>query len=204
MQSKDEELTPLQEEFLRWLDFFIALKGMSPTFKEMLAGLRVKSPAQMQQRVNILERKGYVERKEGVGSRIIKLVRTYNGEPPILGIPLLGELPCQILESVTEERIFPEFREGSKWKGIELFAVRSKLSIPDLKIVQGDIVVCQGGIPKVDTLAVVRSNGNLYLRSIEKKGRVFTSPPINEYPAIKVLHKRAIAGYCLSLFRVVS
>jgi repressor LexA len=55
-----QELTPKQQELLDWIAEFIDKNGFSPTVREMMRGVGLKSPAPVQARLDILKKKGWV------------------------------------------------------------------------------------------------------------------------------------------------
>lgn len=59
MQGK--ELTPKQQELLDWIAEFIDRNGFSPTVREMMRGVGLKSPSAVQARLDILKKKGWVQ-----------------------------------------------------------------------------------------------------------------------------------------------
>lgn len=60
--SKKEELTPAQQELYDYLVEYFAQNHCSPTHREMMVAMGLKSPAPIQSRLRILESKGYITR----------------------------------------------------------------------------------------------------------------------------------------------
>jgi repressor LexA len=54
------ELTPKQKELFDWISQFIDQHGYSPSVREMMRGVKLKSPAPVQSRLEILRKKGLV------------------------------------------------------------------------------------------------------------------------------------------------
>jgi repressor LexA len=54
------ELTPKQKELFDWIGQFIDQHGFSPSVREMMRGVGLKSPAPVQARLEILKKKGLV------------------------------------------------------------------------------------------------------------------------------------------------
>lgn len=55
------ELTPKQKELLDWIKDFIGQNGYSPSVREMMRGVGLKSPSAIQARLKVLRKKKLVE-----------------------------------------------------------------------------------------------------------------------------------------------
>ena len=68
-----EELTEVQSETLSYLKWFMSAFDRSPTVRELMTALRLRSPAPVQSRLNHLRKKGYVDWIDGQ-PRTIRIV----------------------------------------------------------------------------------------------------------------------------------
>jgi repressor LexA len=82
-----EALTAAQQELYNWLGEFIRQHQHSPSIRQMMQAMQLKSPAPVQSRLEHLRAKGYIEWTEGK-ARTIRIL-----QPPVRqGIPVLGAI----------------------------------------------------------------------------------------------------------------
>ena len=68
-----EPLTDAQQELYDWLVDYIRVNQHSPTIRQMMRGMGLKSPAPIQSRLDHLRKKGYVDWVEGL-ARTLRIV----------------------------------------------------------------------------------------------------------------------------------
>ena len=80
-----EPLTDAQAELYRWLVDFIREKHYSPTLREAMLAMNLRSPAPVQFRLNYLRKKGYVDWIDGQP----RTIQITGGEarPVLLSVP---------------------------------------------------------------------------------------------------------------------
>lgn len=97
-----EELTKNQEKVLFFIQQFQALKGTSPSAREIMDAVGAKSTRSATQYLNALKRKGYISDGNKGLSRQIKINQSHTGA--YLEIPILGKIaagsPIQVEENV--------------------------------------------------------------------------------------------------------
>jgi len=81
-----ERLTEPQKELYEWLVEYIRLNQHSPSIRQMMEGMNLKSPAPIQSRLEHLRNKGYIGWNEG-RARTLRIVH-----PVKQGIPILGTI----------------------------------------------------------------------------------------------------------------
>lgn len=73
MRIKSNCLTLREKDTLDFIKLFINNNGYPPTVREICAGLKLSSPATVQQFLKGLNEKGYI--KKGTGARTIQVVK---------------------------------------------------------------------------------------------------------------------------------
>jgi repressor LexA len=86
-----ESLTEAQRELYEWLTEYIRIHRHSPSIRQMMQAMNLKSPAPIQSRLEHLRTKGYIEWSEGK-ARTIRLVHHLKQGVPILGTIAAGGL----------------------------------------------------------------------------------------------------------------
>ncbi|TAE57040.1 MAG: repressor LexA [Nostocales cyanobacterium] len=81
-----ERLTEVQQELYEWLVEYIRINQHSPSIRQMMQAMNLRSPAPIQSRLEHLRNKGYIEWDEGK-ARTIRILR-----PTKYGVPILGTI----------------------------------------------------------------------------------------------------------------
>ena len=81
-----ETLTTAQKELYDWLVDFIGDQHHSPSIRQMMQAMGLKSPAPIQSRLRHLQEKGWIKWQEGQ-ARTLQLL-----EESISGVPVLGAI----------------------------------------------------------------------------------------------------------------
>ena len=94
-----ENLTPVQKELYDWLVQYINTNRHSPSIREMMKAMKLRSPAPIQSRLEKMRNKGYIDWTEGQ-ARTLRILRP-EGE----GIPLLGKITAGgLVEPFSDEK----------------------------------------------------------------------------------------------------
>ncbi|RMD72433.1 MAG: repressor LexA [Cyanobacteria bacterium J149] len=94
-----ENLTPAQKQLYDWLVEYINTNKHSPSIREMMKAMNLRSPAPIQSRLEKMRKKGYLEWTEGQ-ARTLKILKNYHQ-----GLPLLGKVKeGGVVESFTDEQ----------------------------------------------------------------------------------------------------
>lgn len=154
-----ESLTEAQQQLYNWLAEYIRQHQHSPSIRQMMQAMNLKSPAPVQSRLEHLRAKGYIEWTEGK-ARTIRIVRLVRPGVPVLGAIAAGGLREPFTDSV-EQLDF-----SSLFLPPQTFALRviGDSMIEDL-IAEGDVVLMRP-VPEPDQL----KNGTIIAARVEGHG----------------------------------
>ena len=184
-----EPLTQAQQELYDWLVVYIRENRHSPSIRQMMREMKLKSPAPVQSRLEHLRRKGYIDWKEGQARTIQILQETQ-------GVPIYGAIAAgSMVEAFTDtvEHFAPT---AIDFRGSD-FALRVRgASMIEALIDDGDIVIMREvKDPKRvrnGTIVAARVESNTTLKYYHfEDGKVILKPanprfePM-EYPAEEV------------------
>ena len=96
-----ETLTEAQQELYDWLVDYIRQNQHSPSIRQMMRAMGLKSPAPIQSRLDHLRKKGYIDWNEGK-ARTIRILQ--GGGVPIKGTIAAGSM-VEAFEDLSEERL---------------------------------------------------------------------------------------------------
>ena len=83
-KSSESSLTEAQNELYLWIKDYMKEFQHSPSIRQMMEAMRLKSPAPIQSRLKHLQEKGYISWQEGK-ARTLQIV-----DELIEGVPILG------------------------------------------------------------------------------------------------------------------
>ena len=132
-----KELTTAQDQLLDWIKSYINDFHHSPSIRQMMVGMGLKSPAPIQSRLKHLQEKGYISWQEG-RARTLKLANEITESIPVLGSVAAGGL----VESYQDVREEIDFSEIIKRKGVFALTVNGD-SMIDAYIADGDMVLME-------------------------------------------------------------
>ena len=89
--SSDVNLTSAQSELYKWIKDYIRKFKHSPSIRQMMEAMGLKSPAPIQSRLKHLQDKGYISWQEGK-ARTLQLVDEMLNCIPIMGSVAAGGL----------------------------------------------------------------------------------------------------------------
>jgi repressor LexA len=156
-----ESLTHVQQQLYDWLVEYIRENQHSPSIRQMMRAMGLKSPAPIQSRLEHLRAKGYIDWTEGK-ARTIRILNSISQ-----GIPIVGEIFAGgLIEPVTQEAE-PELLEMT---GVQLkprdYALRvTGDSMVEAMIGDGDIVIVRP-VQEPDRL----KNGTIVAARVEGQG----------------------------------
>ena len=132
------DLTQAQNELFEWIKDYIQKFQHSPSIRQMMQGMGLKSPAPIQSRLKHLQEKGYLSWQEGK-ARTLQLVEDLvQGGVPILGSVAAGGL----IESFTDINEKLDLADTLQKKGIFALSVNGD-SMKDAYIADGDMVLME-------------------------------------------------------------
>ncbi len=98
MMENSEHLTPVQKQLYDWLVQYIDTNKHSPSIREMMKAMNLRSPAPIQSRLERMRSKGYLEWTEGQ-ARTLKILKNKNQGLSITGKVITGG----IIEGLSNE-----------------------------------------------------------------------------------------------------
>jgi repressor LexA len=128
-----EPLTEVQQQLYDWLLDYIKQNQHSPSIRQMMRAMNLKSPAPIQSRLEHLRTKGYIDWTEG-RARTIRILQSQ-------GIPILGAIAAgSVVEAFTDAVDYLDFSNSSIRPGDFALQVRGDSMIGAM-IQAGDVVI---------------------------------------------------------------
>ncbi|QIR41088.1 repressor LexA [Tolypothrix sp. PCC 7910] len=182
-----ERLTEAQQELYEWLAEYIRTHQHSPSIRQMMQAMNLKSPAPIQSRLEHLRTKGYIEWTEGK-ARTIRILR-----PVATGVPILGTIAAGgLIEPFTDAVEHLDITNFSLPPQSYALRVAGDSMIEDL-IADGDLVFLRP-VPEPNQLkngtivaARVDGHGTTLKRFYRSGDRVTLKPANAKYQPIEVL-----------------
>ncbi len=181
-----ERLTEAQKELYEWLAEYIRQHQHSPSIRQMMQAMNLKSPAPVQSRLEHLRNKGYIEWNEGK-ARTIRVLQALKQGVPILGTIAAGGL----IEPFTEAVENIDIAHLSLPPQAYALRVTGDSMIED-SIVEGDLVflrpVLEPDLLKNGTIVAARvdSIGTTLKRFYRSGDRITLKPANSKYNPIEV------------------
>ncbi len=130
-------LTTAQQELYDWLVDYIEDQHHSPSIRQMMQAMGLKSPAPIQSRLRHLQEKGWIKWQEGQ-ARTLQLI-----EENITGVPVLGAIAAGgLVETFDDVQENLDFNSVLKLKGLFALTVNGD-SMIDSYIADGDMVLME-------------------------------------------------------------
>lgn len=156
-----ETLTHVQQQLYDWLVDYIRVNQHSPSIRQMMRAMGLKSPAPIQSRLEHLRAKGYIEWTEGK-ARTIRILNSINQ-----GVPIRGEIAAGgLIEPVTDAADVERLElTGIQFKPNDYALRVSGDSMIDAMIGEGDIVIVRP-VQEPDRL----KNGTIVAARVDGQG----------------------------------
>ena len=133
----EDNLTQAQNELYRWIKDYMKDFQHSPSIRQMMQGMGLKSPAPIQSRLKRLQEKGYISWQEGK-ARTLQIV-----EEIIEGVPIMGSVAAGgLIESYSDVQENLDISDVFKKKDIFALTVNGD-SMIDAQIAHGDMVLIE-------------------------------------------------------------
>ncbi len=133
----DDNLTEAQNELYQWIKNYLKDFQHSPSIRQMMQAMKLKSPAPIQSRLKHLQEKGYINWQEGK-ARTLQIVDEIFDAVPILGSVAAGGL----IETFTEIQENLDISDVFKKKNVFALIVNGD-SMIDACIADGDMVLME-------------------------------------------------------------
>ena len=133
----EENLTIAQDELYRWIKDYMKSYQHSPSIRQMMQAMGLKSPAPIQSRLKHLQEKGYISWQEGK-ARTLQIV-----EDIFNGIPIMGSIAAGgLIETYADVNESLDISEIFQKKGVFALTVNGD-SMIDACIAHGDMVLME-------------------------------------------------------------
>ena len=133
----DKNLTEAQEELYEWIKNYLKDFQHSPSIRQMMEAMGLKSPAPIQSRLKHLQEKGYISWQEGK-ARTLQIV-----DEIIDGVPILGSVAAGgLIEAFSDVNENLDFSEVFNKKDVFALSVNGD-SMIDACIADGDMVLME-------------------------------------------------------------
>ncbi len=202
--SADDNLTDAQNELYSWIKDYMKDFQHSPSIRQMMQAMGLKSPAPIQSRLKHLQEKGYISWQEGK-ARTMQIVDEIVEAVPIMGSVAAGGL----IETYSDVNENLDFSEILRKKNIFALTVNGD-SMIDACIADGDMVLME---PITDSYllrngtivsAMVPGLGTTLKYFFKRNGKIFLEAANPSYEPIELdLHEAVFQGKLLAVWRKV-
>ena len=135
--SFDDNLTDAQNELYGWIKDYMKDFQHSPSIRQMMKAMGLKSPAPIQSRLKHLQEKGYISWQEGK-ARTMQIV-----DEMIQGVPIMGSVAAGgLIETYSDVHENLDISDVLKKKNIFALTVNGD-SMIDACIDDGDMVLME-------------------------------------------------------------
>ena len=197
-------LTEAQNELYEWIKNYMKNFKHSPTIRQMMDAMGLKSPAPIQSRLKHLQEKGYISWQEGK-ARTLQIV-----DEIIEGIPIMGSIAAGgLIETFNDVQESFDISEIFQKKDIFALTVNGD-SMTDAYIADGDMVLMQpvsdpNSLKNGTIVSALVPGSGTTLKYFFRRGREVTLQPANaNYKQIKLDAEQVfVQGKLLAVWRKV-
>jgi repressor LexA len=184
-----EALTTAQKELYDWLVEYIRTNQHSPSIRQMMRAMNLKSPAPVQSRLDHLKKKSYIAWEEGQA----RTIRLLHSKPK--GLPIIGAIAATSLVETYDDTDVEHLDLSGMLMKPDYYALKVRgHSMIDAMIDDGDTVILERPHDvrtiKNGTIVAARVEGKTTLKYFQKKGSKVTLQPGNPdrdlYPLTEV------------------
>ena len=202
--SEGNKLTEAQNELYSWIKNYMRDFQHSPSIRQMMQAMNLKSPAPIQSRLKHLQEKGYISWQEGK-ARTMQIVEEITGRVPIMGSVAAGGL----IETYSDVHENLDLSDVLQKKDVFALTVNGD-SMIDACIADGDMVLME---PIKDSYslrngtivsAMVPGLGTTLKYFFKKEGKIFLEAANEAYdPIVLELDEVVFQGKLLAVWRKV-
>ncbi len=204
LNSSDSNLTDAQNELYLWIRDYTRDFQHSPSIRQMMEAMGLKSPAPIQSRLKHLQEKGYISWQEGK-ARTLKVI-----DEILEGVPILGSVAAGgLIETYEDVQENLDLSDVLKKKDVFALTVNGD-SMIDACIADGDMVLME---PLKDfysikngtiVSAMVPGLGTTLKYFVKKNNKIFLEAANPAYEPIELnLDQVTIQGKLLAVWRKV-
>ncbi|MFM7086347.1 MAG: transcriptional repressor LexA [Cyanobium sp.] len=200
-----KELTPAQKELYDWLEEYIRSNQHSPSIRQMMEAMGLRSPAPVQSRLRHLQQKGWLTWKEGQ-ARTLQLL----GGIADRGIPVLGSVAAGgLVEPYDDLQERLDLMPLLETRGLYALTVNGD-SMVEAHIADGDVVLLEP-VQTPDSLrdgtivsALVQGRGTT-LKHFHRQGDTITLEAANASyePIVLPADQVSVQGHLVAVWRQV-
>jgi len=204
MGQSEKNLTDAQNELLQWIKNYIDDFQHSPSIRQMMNAMGLKSPAPIQSRLKHLQDKGFISWQEGK-ARTLNLINNIHE-----GIPVLGSIAAGgLVDTFSDFDQKLDVSDIFKRKGVFALTVNGD-SMVDAHIAHGDMVLMEPvkesySIKNGDIVSAMVPGSGTTLKYFFKKGDQITLQAANDnYDPITLnIEQVTIQGKLLAVWRKI-
>ncbi|MGG6241361.1 repressor LexA [filamentous cyanobacterium CCT1] len=178
-----EPLTTAQQELYDWLIDYIRANQHSPSIRQMMRAMNLRSPAPIQSRLEHLKNKGYIEWSEGKA-------RTIRVRDDVRGVPILGTIAAGFVNEAFTDAVERLDLNGLPIQSGDYALKVTGDSMIEAMIQDGDVVIMRPvkdpqGI-REGTIVAARVESGTTLKSFHRQGNQVQLKPANpNYPVME-------------------
>lgn len=183
----NNNLTDAQSELFDWIKNYIRDFHHSPSIRQMMQGMGLKSPAPIQSRLKHLQEKGYISWQEG-RARTLQLVNDLVTQ----NVPILGSIAAGgLIESYSDVSQELDLSEVLQKKGVFALTVNGD-SMKNAYIADGDMVLMEPVIEQSSlrngmiVSAMVPGSGTTLKYFFRKNNQIILEAANPDYEPIKL------------------
>ena len=200
-----DNLTEAQNELFGWINDYMKKFHHSPTIRQMMQAMGLKSPAPIQSRLKHLQEKGFISWQEGK-ARTLQIVNEIIDE----GIPIMGSVAAGgLIETYSDVQENLDISEVLKKRDIFALTVNGD-SMIDACIADGDMVLMEP-IRDAHSIrngtivsALVPGSGTTLKYFFKRNSKVFLEAANPSYEPIELdLDEVVFQGKLLAVWRKV-
>jgi len=202
--SSGDNLTQAQNELYGWIKDYMKNFKHSPSIRQMMQAMGLKSPAPIQSRLKHLQEKGYISWQEGK-ARTMQIV-----DEIIEGVPVMGSVAAGgLIETYSDVQENLDISDVLKRKNVFALTVNGD-SMIDACIADGDMVLME---PIIDSYslkngtivsAMVPGLGTTLKYYVKKEGKIYLEAANPAYePIVLNLNEVSFQGKLLAVWRKV-
>ena len=204
MFAEEKKLTDAQNELFEWIKSYMKDFKHSPSIRQMMEAMNLKSPAPIQSRLKHLQEKGFISWQEGK-ARTLQLV-----DEIFEGVPIMGSVAAGgLIEAYSD--IHENLDVSDVFNNKDVFALTvNGDSMIDACIADGDMVLMEP-IKDMYSLrngmivsAMVPGLGTTLKYFFKRKGKIFLEAANTAYDPIELnLDQVVFQGKLLAVWRKI-
>ena len=202
--APEDKLTEAQNELYQWIRNYLREFQHSPSIRQMMQAMRLKSPAPIQSRLKHLQEKGYIKWQEGK-ARTLQIV-----DEIVEGVPILGSVAAGgLIETYSDIQENLDMTDIFKKKNVFALTVNGD-SMIDACIADGDMVLME---PITDSYslkngtivsALVPGLGTTLKYFVKRGNKIFLEAANKNYEPIELNEDNVVfQGKLLAVWRKV-